>query len=237
MNTVVNEVADGIYRLSTYVEPANLVFNQYLVDAEQPLLFHCGMRQLFPSVSSALKTIIPLKRLRWISFGHFEADECGSLNEWLEAVPEATVVFGQVGCMVSLNDFSVRPPKPVSGGDSVSLGNRELVYIATPHVPHGWDAGLLFDKRTRTLLCGDLFTALGRHEPTSSSDMIGPALAAEDLFGATALTPSTEATIRHLADLCPKALATMHGPCFVGDSVAALNALAGEYGTRLAAAA
>lgn len=233
MDTVVNEVADGIYRLSTYVESANLVFNQYLVTAEQPLLFHCGMRQLFPLISSAAAKIIPLDRLRWVSFGHFEADECGSLNQWLAMAPEAVVVFGQIGCMVSVNDFSDRPPKAISDGDSISLGDRELLYIATPHVPHGWDAGLLFDKKTSTLLCGDLFTALGRHDPTSRADLVGRALQAEDMFGATALTPSTKPTIKRLAALNPQALATMHGPCFEGDCVAALHELAEAYGERM----
>jgi len=237
METVVDEIADHVYRLSTYVPPANFTFNQFLIRANEPLLFHCGPRAMFPLVAAAVGTVIPVQTLRWVSFGHHESDESGSMNEWLGAAPGAQVAVGEIGCMISMNDLAARPPKALADGATLDLGGKHVRYLATPHVPHCWDAGLLYEETTRTLLCGDLFTAIGKHAAISSSDPVGPALAAEDVFHATALTPTTARSIRRLAKLEPAALALMHGPAFRGDCPAALNALAEEYEKRFAAAA
>jgi flavorubredoxin len=232
METRVDEVAPQIYRLSTYVEPADFTFNQYLIDGDEPLLFHCGPRQMFPLVSSTAAQVVPLDRLRWISFGHFEADECGSMNDWLTAAPNAQVVHGPIGIMLSLNDLAIRPPRQLIDGEVLSLGNKQVRWIDTSHVPHGWDAGLLFEETTGTLLCGDLFTAIGSHPATSENDIVGPASVAEDLFHSTALTSGTAPAIRRLADLQPSALALMHGPAYLGDGAGALRELADDYDRR-----
>jgi len=236
MNTVIDEITSGIYRLSTYIDAADFTFNQYLIDADQPLLFHCGMRSLFPLVSAAVAKVIPLARLRWISFGHWEADESGAMNDWLAAAPEAQVAVGAIGCMLSVNDLAVRAPRPLEDGEILDLGGKRVRYLATPHVPHCWDAGLLFEETTNTLFCGDLFTQVGKSPALSEADLIGPAVAAEDTFAATALTPHTAPTIRRLAALPPALLALMHGPAFRGDCEHALHRLADYYEERFKAA-
>lgn len=233
METVVDEVAHGIYRLSTHIEEADFTFNQYLIDAEQPLLFHCGMRSLFPLVSAAVAKVMPIARLRWISFGHWEADESGAMNDWLGVAPHAQVAVGAIGCMLSVGDLAARPPKPLEDGEVIDLGGKRVRYLATPHVPHCWDAGLLFEETTQTLFCGDLFTQIGKSPALSEEDLIGPAMAAEDQFGATALTPHTAPTIRRLADLKPARLGLMHGPTFRGNCERALHELADGYAKRL----
>lgn len=236
MQTVVDEIAPDIYRLSTYVEPADLVFNQYLVLAEEPLLFHCGGRQLFPQVSEVLGRVLPLERLRWISFGHVESDECGSMNSWLAAAPHAEVVHGVLGVMVSLADLADRPPRTLTDGEALDLGGKVVRWLDTSHVPHGWESGLLREEQSGTLFCGDLFTATGRHPAMSATEPVEPAMAAEDRFHATALTPDTAPTIRGLAADRPTTLALMHGPAFSGDTVAALHELADSYDQRLSVA-
>lgn len=236
METVVDEVADDVFRLSTYVEPANFTFNQYLVRAEQPLLFHCGPRAMFPLVSAAVAKVVPVASLRWVSFGHHESDESGAMNEWLGAAPDAQVAVGEIGCMISMNDLAARPPKALADDATLDLGGKRVRWLATPHVPHCWDAGVLYEETTRTLFCGDLFTAIGRHPAISTSDPVGPALATEDVFRATVLSPVTARTVRRLAALQPGTLALMHGPAFRGDCAGALDALAGGYERRLAAA-
>ncbi len=232
MNTAVDEINKGIYRLSTYVDAADFTFNQYLIDADQPLLFHCGMRSLFPLVSAAVAKVIPLARLRWISFGHLEADESGAMNDWLTAAPQAQVAVGAIGCMLSVNDLAVREPKPLEDSEVLDLGGKRVRYLATPHVPHSWDAGLIFEETTKTLFCGDLFTRTGRSPALSEEDLLGPALAVEDHFGSTALTPNTAPTIRRLVALQPAMLALMHGPAFRGDCERALHSLADAYEER-----
>jgi flavorubredoxin len=237
MTTTVHEIADGIYRLSTYVAdiapPAGFTFNQFLVDAEEPLLFHCGPRALFPDVSAAAAKVVPLERLRWVSFGHVEADECGSMNQWLAAAPNAQVTFGGLGCMVSLNDLADRPPRPLADGERIDLGGKRIRQISTPHVPHAWEAQLLFEETTATLLCGDLFAQVGDAPALVHGDeLVAPALESEDLFQSACLTPNTAPTIRGLADLEPRTLALMHGPSFVGDCVASLHGLAAGYDAR-----
>jgi len=236
METRVDEVAPQIYRLSSYVEPANFTFNQYLINADEPLLFHTGGRQLFPLVSAAAARIMPIDRLRWISFGHYESDECGSMNDWLAAAPDAQVVHGPIGVLVSLNDMADRPPRQVNDGDVLDLGSHRVRWIDTAQVPHGWDSGLIYEETTRTLLCGDLFTAIGAHAVTTEHDIVGPAVAAEDVFASTALTPNTAPSIRRLADMQPASLALMHGPAYHGDAATALRELADDYDRRLYAA-
>src|SRR5215813_13990285 len=232
METLLDEITNGIYRLSTYIPDADFTFNQYLINAEQPLLFHTGMHSLFPLVSAAVSRMMPLARLRWISFGHWEADESGAMNDWLAAAPQAQVAVGAIGCMLSVNDSAVRHPRPLQDQEILDLGGKQVRYLATPHVPHCWDAGLLFEETTKTLFCGDLFTRIGKSPAVSEEDPLGPALAAEDTFGATALTPQTAPTIRRLAALKPATLALMHGPAFRGDCERALLALADAYEER-----
>jgi flavorubredoxin len=233
MNTTVTEIGDRIYRLSTFVPevapPAGFVFNQFLIDADEPVLFHCGGRRFFPSVSAAVEKVMPVARLRWIGFGHVESDECGSMNLWLAAAPQAEIIHGLTACNVSLQDLADRPPRALADGESVDIGTRRIRYIDTPHVPHGWEAGVLFEEMTRTLLCGDLFTHTGNGAALVEADIVGPAIAAEDIFHATAVTPMTGPSIRKLADLKPNTLAVMHGSSYRGDCATALRALAAYY--------
>ncbi len=240
METKVSEIADGIYRLSTYVPdlapPAGFTFNQFLVLGDEPLMFHTGLRKMFPLNREALKRIIAPEKLRWIAFGHFEADECGAMNEWLSVAPQATAAHGQTGVDVSLNDFADRAPRVLQDGEVIDLGNGKRVrFIDTPHTPHGWDAGVMYEESTGTLLCGDLFTQLGDERTTTDGDIVGPAVAAEDIFRYSALNPAMGTTIRGLADLAPRTLALMHGPSFTGDGAGALSALADDYDRRISA--
>jgi flavorubredoxin len=233
METTVTEIAPSIYRLSTFVEEANFMFNQFLIDAEEPLLFQTGPRAMFPLISAAVERLVPLARMRWITFGHVEADECGSMNSWLAAAPHSQVAHGAMGCVVSVNDLADRPPRSLQDGEVIDLGGKRVRRIETPHVPHGWDAGLFFEETTETLLCGDLFTALGASPALTEKEITGPALEAEDVFRATCLTPATGPTIRVLADLRPRTLGLMHGPAFAGDCAQALQDLATAYDERL----
>ncbi|HXA33382.1 MAG TPA: MBL fold metallo-hydrolase [Acidimicrobiales bacterium] len=237
MDTQTTEIADGIYRFSTFVPdvgPTGFTFNQYLIDDDQPLLFHTGLRAMFPSLAETMARITALDRVRWITFGHVEADECGAMNELLSVAPHAEVAHGALGCLVSLNDMADRPPVPLTDGQVVELGAHRVRHIDTPHVPHGWEARVLYEETTNTLLCGDLFTQLGRGPAITTDDIVGAAAQAEDVFGASCLTPNTGPTIRRLADLAPGTLAVMHGSCFTGDGESALLALADEYDSRLA---
>jgi len=240
MTTRIDEIADGLYRLSTFVPaiaaPAGFTFNQFLLVADEPLLFHCGLRGMFGTVSQAVARVLPLDRLRWVAFGHVEADECGAMNDWLAAAPAATVAHGALGCMVSLNDLADRPPRPLADGETIDLGGKRIRHIDTPHVPHGWEARVLLEETTGTLLCGDLFTHVGDGPALVESDIVGPAIAAEEMFQATCLTPATAPTIGRLADLAPRRLALMHGSSFAGDASAALRELAGYYGRKLESA-
>ena len=235
-NTQIDEIADGIYRLSTFVPdvgPTGFTFNQFLIDDDEPLLFHTGQRMLFDSVSRAIATVVPVETLRWITFGHVEADECGSMNQFLAAAPRAEVAHGGLGCMVSLNDLADRPPVPLADSQVLELGRHRVRHIDTPHVPHGWEARVLFEETTKTLLCGDLFTQLGQGPALTSNDVLAAAAEAEDVFGATCLTPATAPTIRSLGDLGPNILAVMHGSSVMGDCSGALLGLADDYERRL----
>lgn len=237
MEPQIDEIADGIFRISTYVPavapPAGFTFNQFLIVAEEPLLFHCGMRFLFPSVSGAVASILPVDSLRWISFGHVEADECGAMNLWLAAAPDAQVVFNPLGCEVSLNDLADRPPRALADGEVLDLGDKRIRIIHTPHVPHGWEAQVMFEETTQTLLCGDLFTHVGKPPAVTTASIVDAAMAAEDIFGATGVGPHTGPTLRRLAELSPNALAVMHGASFRGDARTELIELARMYDERL----
>jgi flavorubredoxin len=237
MQTKIAEIADGIYRLSTFVPeiaaPAGFAFNQFLVMGDEPLMFHTGLRKMFALNRDALSRIIAPERLRWIGFGHFEADECGAINEWLAVAPNAQAAHGETGCLVSLNDFADRAPRILADGEVIDIGRgKRLRFIDTPHTPHGWDAGVMYEESSGTLLCGDLFTQLGDGPALTEGDVIGPSIAAEELFKYSSLNPAMGTTIRSLAKLSPRTLAIMHGPSFSGDGAAALNALADEYDRR-----
>jgi flavorubredoxin len=238
MKTAVDEIAEGIYRICSYLPDASpgegFTFNQFLIDAEDPLLFHCGPRLLFPEIEEAASRIMNLDRIRWISFGHFESDECGSMNRWLAAAPDATLIVGQVTAQVSVADLANKTPQEWADDEVIDLGGKRVRRIDTPHVLHGWDAGLVFEEVTGTLLCGDLFTHTGGGPPVTEDDIVERAFVTEDLFkGQTALTPDTAPTIRKLAAFDPATLAIMHGSAFAGDCQEALQALAAGYEERL----
>ncbi len=209
--------------------PAGFTFNQFLIAADEPLLFHTGPRGMFPLVAEAVAKVVPVESLRWITFGHVEADECGSMNMWLAAAPQSQVAHGALGCDVSLNDLCDRPPRPLADGEVIDLGGKRVRQIDTPHVPHGWEAQVLFEETTGTLLCGDLFTQVGDGAALTTDDIVEPALAAEAMFHAVVARAPTGATLRRLGDLAPTTLAIMHGSSFQGDGGKALYDLADGY--------
>ena len=238
MTTKVDEIAPRIYRLSTLVPeigPTGFTFNQFLLDDDEPLLFHTGHRSMFPSVRETIERIIPVERLRWITFGHVESDECGAMNELLAVAPDAQVAHGGIGCMVSIGEMADRPPLPLADGEVIELGDKRVRHIDTPHVPHAWEARVLYEETTGTLLCGDLFTHLGDGPALTEGDILGAASDAEDLFAYSSLAPSTPVIIEQLAALEPRTLALMHGSSFTGDCAGALHALADAYRLRLTA--
>lgn len=238
MDTHTDEIADGIYRISTFIPevgPAGFTFNQFFVDAEEPLLFHCGMRALFPLVSAQIERIRPVGQLRWITFGHVEADECGAMNQFLAAAPNAQVAHGVLGCEVSIDDMADRPPRRMADGEVLDIGGRRIQHFDTPHAPHNWEARVLYEQTTGVLFCGDLMSQLGKGPALTSADLVEPAAMAEDVFHATSLGPAVPTALYKLAELEPTTLAIMHGSSFVGDGATALRALAGDYEQRLAA--
>jgi len=239
METRVDEIAERIYRMSTFVPdigPTGFTFNQFLIDADEPAIFHTGPRAMFPSVSEAIASVMPLDRLRWITFGHLEADECGAMNLFLSAARNALVAHTAIGCMVSINDLADRAPLPLTPDGLLDLGGRRLRSIDTPHVPHGWDAHVFYEEVTGTLLCGDLLSQVGDGPALVRVDLLEAAAQAEDMFLATCLTPATAPTIRRLAELAPNTLAIMHGSSYEGDAAKLLIDLAADYDHRLAAA-
>lgn len=231
-HSTIDEISDGIFRISTYVpevSPEGFTFNQFLVADEEPLLFHTGPRGMFPLVAEAVATVVPVESLRWITFGHVEADECGAMNMWLAAAPSSQVAHGALGVAVSLDDLCDRPPRALQDGEVIELGTKRVRQISTPHVPHAWEAQVLYEETTGTLLCGDLFTQVGRTPALTTDDVVEPAMVAEAMFRATCLAPHTGATLRTLGDLEPSTLAIMHGASFQGDGKAALYELAARY--------
>jgi flavorubredoxin len=240
METLVDAIADRIVRISTYVPegpPGGITYNQFLLLADEPLLFHTGTRRLFPAVRNAVASVADPTGIRWISSTHASRpDEYGALDEWLDEAPGATPAHGLVGCFVCLADLSIRPPRPLGDGEVVDLGGLVVEWIDTPHVPGPWEAGALFERTTGTLFCGDLFARTGETPVVTEDDVVAAAIAHDRLMRGNAVTPWTGATLRRLADLAPRQLALMHGPVFRGDGAAALHALADHFDARLAAA-
>jgi flavorubredoxin len=233
--TNVNEIAAGIYRINTPVVPADgsgaFNFNQYLVADEEPLLFHTGPRRMFALVREAIGAVLPVGRLRYIGFSHVEADECGALNELLAAAPQAVPVCSRVAAMVSVNDLSDRPARPLADGEILNLGLHQLRWYDTPHLPHGWEAGLMLDVHTDTLFCGDLFTQGGLGEASlTEADVLGPSEAFRRQMDYYAHSPQTAAMLERLAQDRPQVLACMHGSAWRGDGAALLRNLARALG-------
>jgi flavorubredoxin len=218
----ITEIAPNVHRICILWPEINLQFNHFLVVDDEPLLYHTGMRRMFPAVLEAVKRIIDPATLRWIGYGHFEVDECGSLNEWLKVAPYATPVAGMVGSLVNLTDFSDRPPRTLMPNETLVTGKYKFRHLPTPHLPHGWDAGVMFEETQRTLFCGDLFTHNGDVEPLADCDILGRAQQSMKDFQAGPLmdympyTPNTRPLLQSLANLNPKTLAIMHGSSYTG---------------------
>lgn len=231
--TSITEISADVFRIALYVPDINLEFSHFLVRDEEPLLFHTGLRAMFPAVREAVASLIDVSKLRHIGFSHFESDECGALNQWLEVAPSAEPVCGLVGALVSVNDFANRPARALTPTDTLSTGSRRFRFIPTPHVPHGWDAGVLFEETSRTLFCSDLFHQWGQHPPATHSSIIDrcrDALRQSEAGPFAGYVPYTHHTgriLHGLADLHPQTLAVMHGSCYHGDGAQALYDLAG----------
>jgi flavorubredoxin len=228
--TNVHEIADGIYRISTPVAIAGaggFSFNQYLVVDDEPLLFHTGLRKMFPLVREAVASVLPPERLRYIAFSHVEADECGSLNEWLAVAPGSVPLCGTVAAMVSINDLADREPTALTDGDLLPLGRHAVRWFDTPHLPHAWECGFLMEESTRTLLCGDLFTQGGSDlPPVTESDILGPSEAFRKSMDYFSHTTKAREMLERLALAKPTTLACMHGSAWHGDGAKLLRALA-----------
>ncbi len=233
MKSNVTEVAANVYRISTFHPDYQIQFNQYLIKDDEPFLMHTGFRKMFDVTREAVASVIDPSRLRWFGFSHFESDECGALNDWLKVAPAGQAVCSVVGAMVMVSDFADRPPRPLNDGEVLEIGSHRLGFLATPHVPHAWDAGLFFEETDRTLLCSDLFFHPGDPEPLTESDVVGRARESiiegmkSQLAKDMAYTPYTDQTMQRLADLEPRTLALMHGSTFRGDCRSAILDLAG----------
>ena len=228
--TNVHEIADGLYRINTPVTieggPGGFSFNQYLIVDDEPLIFHTGPRKMFPLVREAVASVLPVERLRYIAFSHVEADECGSLNEWLAVAPQSSPLCGTVAAMVSISDLADRPPRPLADGETLSLGKHLVRWFDTPHLPHSWECGYLMEESTRTLLCGDLFTQGGADNPAvTESDILGPSEAFRHQMDYFSHTKNATEMIERLASAAPTTLACMHGSAWRGDGAALLRAL------------
>lgn len=231
--TNINEIADGIYRINTPlppgIAPGGFSFNQYLILDDAPLLFHTGPRKLFPLVREAVSHVMPVARLRHVAFSHVEADECGSLNEWLAVAPQAVPVCGQIAAMVSIEDLADRAPRALADGETLSLGKHTVQWLDAPHLPHAWECGFLFEQKTQTLLCGDLFTQPGVGDPPlTESDILGPSEAFRHELDYFSHSKNAPELIERLAALNPTTLACMHGSAWRGDGANLLRALAVE---------
>jgi len=231
MTARIDEVSPDLYRICVYAPAIDLQFNHFLVRDDEPLLFHTGLRGMFPVVRDAVATLIDPASLRWISWSHFEVDECGALNEWLAAAPNATPVCGELGAMINISDFSNRPPRGLKPGEVVDTGQHRFRFVPTPHLPHGWDAGVLFEESDRVLLCSDLMHQLGDVEPVTTTDVVGRYRRAFETYQQSPVlmdyvpyTGNTKRQLDNLAALGPRVLAAMHGSTFVGDGAAALVA-------------
>jgi flavorubredoxin len=233
MNSNVTEVAANVYRISTLHPDYQIQFNQYLIKDDEAFLMHTGFKKMFEVTRAAVASVMDPSKIRWFGFSHFESDECGALNEWLRIAPAGQAVCSVVGAMVMVSDFADRPPRPLTDGEVLKIGSHRLRFLATPHVPHCWDAGLFFEESDRTLLCSDLFFHPGDPEPLTESDVVGRAQASiiegmtSPLAKDMAYTPYTDQTMARLADLEPQTLALMHGSTFRGDGRTAILDLAG----------
>ena len=226
------EIAKDVYRISLFVPEINLEFSHFLVRDDEPLLFHAGLRGMFPALREEVSRLIDVSKIRHIGFSHFESDECGALNHWLELAPAAQPVCGLVGALVSVNDFSIRAARVLTRDDILSTGSYRFRFIPTPHVPHGWDAGVLFEESEQTLFCSDLFHQWGLHKPATEADIMErckDALLQSEAGPFANYVPYTHHTgrvLETLAEYRPKTLATMHGSCYYGDGAQALRDLA-----------
>lgn len=234
--TNVHEISSGIFRISTPVPPSQMpggfTFNQFLVVAESPLLFHTGPRKMFPLVREAVAHVLgDVTKLAYVGFSHFEADECGSLNDWLAVAPKAVPVCSMVAAMVSVNDIADRAPRALADGAELSLGDKSVRWLDTPHLPHNWECGYLFEKTTRTLLCGDLFTH-GGHDvpPLTETEVLSPSEGMRKAMGGVAIEANTRSLIEKLAATEPTTLALMHGSSYRGNGSALLRGLADALG-------
>jgi flavorubredoxin len=228
--TNVHEIADGIYRINTPIVidggPGGFSFNQYLIIDDEPLIFHTGPRKMFPLVREAVASVMPVEKLRYVAFSHVEADECGSLNEWLAAAPQSVPLCGTVAAIVSIGDLADRPPRALADGEKLSLGKSSVQWFDTPHLPHAWECGFLMEERSKTLLCGDLFTQPGPGErPLVESDILGPSETFRRGMDYYSHTKDGRAMIERLATAGPTTLACMHGSAWRGDGAALLRAL------------
>lgn len=227
----IDEIAPDVFRLSLYAPDFNLQFNHFLVRDEEPLLYHTGMRRMFPAVRDAVARLLDPASLRWVGFSHFEVDECGALNEWLATAPRAQAVCSVVGCLVNMTDFASRPARGLTGDDVLETGRYRFRFRATPHLPHGWDAGVLFEETRGTLFCSDLFHHDGDVEAVTETDILGRVVEALRHYQAGPLmdylpfTSRTQGMLDQLAAWHPRTLATMHGSTFVGDGARALRDL------------
>ena len=231
MNPRIDEVATDFFRISLYVPQFDLQFNHFLIRDEEPLLFHTGMRGMFPAIRDAVATLIDPASLRWISWSHFEVDECGALNEWLAVAPRAVAVCSEVGAMVHIADFANRPGRGLKPDEILETGRHRFRFIPTPHLPYGWDAGMLFEEGERVLLCSDLLHQLGDVEPTTTEDITGRYRHVLETYQRSPIlmdylpyNHNTRRQLARLASLKPRTLATMHGSTFVGDGAAILAA-------------
>jgi len=230
-DTRIDEIAKGIYRISTAVPPplipGGFTFNQYLIVDEAPLLHHTGPLQMFPVIRQAIASVIPVESLRYISFSHYEADECGSLNNFLELAPDAEPLCSKIAKMVSVDDIALRPAHALGDGDELSLGSHTVRWIDTPHLPHAWECGHLFESSTKTLFCGDLFTQGGNeHEPLTSDDILESSEAMRSALDYYSQTRRVHELTEKLAQTEPQILACMHGSAWQGDGAALLRQLA-----------
>jgi flavorubredoxin len=231
--TNVHEIADGIYRINTPVVieggPGGFSFNQYLIIDEEPLIFHTGPRKMFPLIREAVASVLPVETLRYIAFSHVEADECGSLNEWLAIAPQSVPLCGTVAALVSISDLADRPPRALADNEMLSLGTSSVRWFDTPHLPHAWECGFLMEERTKTLLCGDLFTQPGAdHPPVTESDILGPSESFRHAMDYYSHTKNARGMLERLASTGPTTLACMHGSAWRGDGAALLRALGDE---------
>jgi len=228
--TNVHEISDGIYRINTPVVFENgnsFSFNQYLIADDEPLLFHTGPRKMFPLVREAVKSVLPVEQLRYIAFSHVEADECGSLNEWLAAAPHSMPLCGTVAAMVSIEDLADRSPRALADDEVISLGRHRVRWLDAPHIPHAWDCGFLTEESTRTFLCGDLFTQGGANlPPITESDILGPSEDFRQRMDYFSYTKNTRVMLERLASTAPATLACMHGSAWSGDGAKLLRELA-----------